>query len=86
MNPLYARHFALKGFSEIQQTALENARVFIVGCGGLGNLASMYLSTAGIGELCINDFDTVDVSNLQRQLLFNTTDIKQKKPLWRKIN
>ena len=79
MNPLYTRHFALKEFDEQEQDFLKNSTVMIIGCGGLGNLCSMYLATAGIGKLIVNDFDNVDVTNLQRQILYSKADIGQNK-------
>lgn len=79
MKPYYSRHFSLDGFSAESQDSLENSRVLIVGCGGLGNLTAMYCCTAGIGQLLINDFDSVDESNLQRQLLFAHADIGKNK-------
>ncbi|MBT8142776.1 MAG: HesA/MoeB/ThiF family protein [Gammaproteobacteria bacterium] len=75
----YARHLSLKEFGESEQARIQSAKVLIVGCGGLGNLAAMYLTTAGVGKLCINDFDSVDESNLQRQILFRTSDIGHNK-------
>ena len=81
MNPLYSRHYSLKEFNAPEQQALQNASVLIVGCGGLGNLAAMYLTTAGIGRLVVNDFDTVDQTNLQRQLLFQGSDVGKNKAL-----
>jgi adenylyltransferase/sulfurtransferase len=79
MNDFYARHLALKGFGDREQSNLSDSTVMLVGCGGLGNLAAMYLCTAGIGKLIVNDFDTVDESNLQRQILFRRTDIGKNK-------
>lgn len=81
MNPLYTRHFALKEFDQKQQDILASSTVGIIGCGGLGNLTTMYLTTAGIGKLIINDFDSVDITNLQRQILFKSTDIGKNKAL-----
>lgn len=81
MNPLYSRHYALADFADTQQNALAQAKVLIVGCGGLGNLVAMYLCTAGVGRLVINDFDTVDITNLQRQILFQAQDIAKNKSI-----
>lgn len=54
------------------QLRIARARVFIVGCGALGSMVAMQLAGAGVGEIEIADFDTVDVSNLQRQFFFTT--------------
>lgn len=75
----YNRQIMLKKIGEDGQLALRNAKVLIVGMGGLGNPASLYLNAAGIGTLFIADGDTVDITNLQRQILFNDNDIAQKK-------
>ena len=75
----YNRQIILKKIGEKGQLALRNAKVLIVGMGGLGNPASLYLNAAGIGTLFIADGDTVDITNLQRQILFNDNDIKHKK-------
>lgn len=65
----YARQTILPGMGEEGQLRLKQASVFIVGCGGLGSPAAMYLAAAGIGRLGLCDFDNVEASNLQRQLL-----------------
>ena len=57
MNPLYTRHFALDEFSAQEQVMLSDSRVLIVGCGGLGHLVGTYLTTAGVGNLFLNDFE-----------------------------
>ncbi len=69
----------LKSIGEEGQIALRNANVMIVGMGGLGNPVSLYLAAAGIGTLFIADGDTVDITNLQRQILFTENDIDQNK-------
>ncbi|HET7570137.1 MAG TPA: HesA/MoeB/ThiF family protein [Gammaproteobacteria bacterium] len=71
----YARHFSLPGFGAGQQTRLQNARVLIVGLGGLGSPAAQYLAAAGVGTLVLNDFDSVDLTNLQRQSLYAEADV-----------
>ncbi|HET7370812.1 MAG TPA: HesA/MoeB/ThiF family protein, partial [Gammaproteobacteria bacterium] len=71
----YARHFSLPGFGAEQQARLEEARVLIVGLGGLGSPAAHYLAAAGVGTLVLNDFDSVDLTNLQRQSLYAETDV-----------
>lgn len=65
----YARQTILPSMGEEGQLRLKHAAVFIVGCGGLGSPAAMYLAAAGIGRLGLCDFDNVEASNLQRQLL-----------------
>lgn len=61
------------------QLKLKNARVLLIGTGGLGAPVAMYLAAAGVGKLGLVDFDTVDVSNLQRQVIHGTKDVGKKK-------
>ena len=68
----YSRHTLLSEVGEAGQIKLLEAKVLLIGAGGLGSPAAMYLAAAGVGTLGIVDFDTVDVSNLQRQLLHGT--------------
>lgn len=75
----YSRQIMLKKIGEQGQLKLRNATILIVGMGGLGNPVSMYLAAAGIGKIIIADGDTVDITNLQRQVMFNETDIEQNK-------
>lgn len=75
----YARHFRLPGFSEETQQKLRDARVLIVGVGGLGCPAALYLAGAGVGTITLCDADDVSVTNLHRQVLFDSTCIGQKK-------
>lgn len=58
---------------------LRASRVMVVGCGALGSLCSMYLTASGVGNITIADFDTIDVSNLQRQLFFTETGLGESK-------
>jgi molybdopterin/thiamine biosynthesis adenylyltransferase len=75
----YSRHILLDEVGEEGQIKLLNSKVLLVGAGGLGSPAAMYLAAAGVGTLGIVDFDTVDVSNLQRQLLHGTKDVGRPK-------
>jgi adenylyltransferase/sulfurtransferase len=70
---------ALPGFSENTQRLLQNARVLVVGAGGLGCPAAQYLAAAGVGTLGIADFDVISVSNLHRQILYTPDDAGKKK-------
>ena len=75
----YGRQIMLKQIGEQGQIALRNAKVLIVGMGGLGNPVAMYLAAAGVGSLYLADGDHVEITNLQRQILFNEQDIKNNK-------
>lgn len=75
----YSRHFVLPDFGKASQYKLKTAHVTVVGAGGLGNPVLQYLAAAGVGQLQIIDFDTVSISNLQRQVLFQTDDIDKPK-------
>ena len=77
----YQRHLSLAGFGPEAQAALQRSRVLVIGAGGLGCPILLYLAAAGVGQLTIIDADTVDVSNLQRQVLFTTADAGQPKAL-----
>ena len=68
----YARHIILDEVGEEGQLQLLNSKVLVVGAGGLGSPVLLYLAAAGVGTLGIVDFDTVDISNLQRQILHAT--------------
>src|SRR5580700_10011816 len=71
----YSRHLSLSEIGPAGQEKLRASRVLIVGAGGLGSPAALYLAAAGIGTLGVLDFDVVDESNLQRQVLFDTAGV-----------
>ena len=75
----YSRHLILPEVGMDGQRALKAAKVLCIGAGGLGSPAAMYLAAAGVGTLGIVDFDVVDISNLQRQLLHGTSDVGRPK-------
>ena len=75
----YGRHLSLPHFGLDGQRRLKAARVLIVGAGGLGSPAALYLAAAGIGTIGLVDFDVVDSTNLHRQLLYGTRDVGRRK-------
>lgn len=75
----YSRHILLPEFGEEGQLKLKNASVLVIGAGGLGSPVLLYLTAAGVGNIGIADFDEVDLSNLQRQILFSEDDIGESK-------
>lgn len=75
----YARHLAIPEFGMEAQRKLKAARVLCIGAGGLGSPVTMYLAAAGVGCLGLVDPDTVEISNLQRQLLFGQSDLGRPK-------
>ncbi|MBI4712312.1 MAG: molybdopterin-synthase adenylyltransferase MoeB [Planctomycetes bacterium] len=75
----YSRHIRLPGFGTEGQKKIESARVLVVGAGGLGSPAITYLAGAGVGLLGITDDDTVELSNLPRQILHTSDNVDQPK-------
>ena len=75
----YSRHLIIPDVGMAGQKRLKNAKVLVVGAGGLGSPALLYLAAAGVGTLGIVDFDTVDESNLQRQIIHGVSDIGKSK-------
>src|SRR6202161_2644532 len=75
----YSRHLIIPDVGMDGQKRLKNAKVLCVGAGGLGSPALMYLAAAGVGTLGIVEFDTVDESNLQRQIIHGQSDIGRSK-------
>lgn len=75
----YKRHLNLPMFGEEAQLKLKQASVLVIGAGGLGAPVLNYLTAAGVGTIGVVDADAVEETNLQRQVLFSTNDIKQKK-------
>jgi molybdopterin/thiamine biosynthesis adenylyltransferase/rhodanese-related sulfurtransferase len=75
----YSRHLLLPEVSAAGQRRIKAARVLCLGAGGLGSPAALYLAAAGVGTIGLVDFDRVDLSNLQRQVLYGTDDVGTKK-------
>jgi adenylyltransferase/sulfurtransferase len=76
---LYKRQTTLTEIGEEGQQKLLQTKVIVVGCGGLGSVAAVYLAASGIGNIHLIDFDIVDASNLHRQVFYKTEDIGQPK-------
>ncbi|GGG94300.1 adenylyltransferase/sulfurtransferase MoeZ [Polaribacter pacificus] len=72
---LFKRQITLSEIGEIGQQKLQKASVVVVGCGGLGGPIAVHLATSGIGKLHLIDFDTIDLSNLHRQVYFSLADV-----------
>ena len=75
----FARHLLLPGLGELGQRRLRSARVLLIGAGGLGSPAGLYLAAAGVGTIGIVDDDVVDLTNLQRQVLHGHADVDRAK-------
>ena len=75
----YSRHLILPDVALAGQKKLKSARILLIGAGGLGSPAALYLAAAGVGTLGIVDFDVVDLSNLQRQVLHGTSEVGRPK-------
>src|SRR5437868_1806268 len=75
----YSRHLALREIGVAGQEKLKAARVLIIGAGGLGSPSALYLAASGVGTLGILDHDRVDISNLQRQVLYDTGSVGRSK-------
>ncbi len=75
----YARHLILPEIGEAGQERLKRGSVLVVGAGGLGSPAAIYLAAAGVGRIGLVDFDVVDATNLHRQVLYGTSDVGRPK-------
>ena len=75
----YNRHIIIPGFGIEGQQKIRDAKVLVVGSGGLGSPVLLYLAAAGVGTIGIVDFDVVDDSNLQRQVLFGIESVGEAK-------
>lgn len=75
----YSRQITLPAIGKTGQQRLGDASVLIIGAGGLGTPASLYLASSGVGQLLINDFDSIDASNLPRQILYRDDDVGKRK-------
>lgn len=70
----YSRQISVDEIGEPGQIRLLSSKVTVVGCGALGSMVAMQLASAGVGEIVVADFDTIDISNLQRQFFFKTDE------------
>jgi sulfur-carrier protein adenylyltransferase/sulfurtransferase len=75
----YSRHLIIPEFNIEGQRKLKESKVLVVGTGGLGSPLLLYLTAAGVGNIGLIDFDVVDDSNLQRQVLFGVLDVGKPK-------
>jgi Dinucleotide-utilizing enzymes involved in molybdopterin and thiamine biosynthesis family 2 len=72
---LFSRQLQLKEITSVGQNKLLQAKVVVVGCGGLGGAAAVHLAASGVGHIHLVDFDTVAISNLHRQVFFTLDDV-----------
>jgi molybdopterin/thiamine biosynthesis adenylyltransferase/rhodanese-related sulfurtransferase len=77
----YSRHLVLREIGVAGQEKLKAARVLVIGAGGLGSPSALYLAASGVGTIGVIDFDKVDVSNLQRQVIYDTASVGMPKAL-----
>ena len=82
----YNRNIVLPEIDIDGQLTLSNSKVAVIGLGGLGCPAATYLASSGIGDICLVDFDSVSLSNLNRQVLFNENNISEDKVIAAKSN
>src|SRR6267154_704741 len=75
----YSRHIIMPEVGLDGQRKLKAAKVLVIGTGGLGSPLALYLAAAGVGTIGLVDFDTVDISNLHRQILYTTADVGRPK-------
>ena len=75
----YSRHLIIPDVAMTGQKRLRNAKVLCIGAGGLGSPVAMYLAAAGVGTIGLVDFDVVDETNLQRQVIHGTSDVGRPK-------
>ena len=76
---LFKRQITLPEIGEVGQQKLQDAAVLVIGCGGLGSPIGVYLAASGVGKIHLVDFDTVDISNLHRQVFYTLDDIGKSK-------
>jgi len=76
---LFKRQITLPEIGEVGQQKLQEAAVLVVGCGGLGSPVAVYLASSGVGKIHLVDFDTVDISNLHRQVFYSLDDVGKSK-------
>ncbi|MFK8061406.1 MAG: ThiF family adenylyltransferase, partial [Polaribacter sp.] len=78
-NQLFKRQITLSEIGEVGQQKLQSASVLVVGCGGLGSPIAVYLAASGLGKIHLVDFDTVDITNLHRQVFYSLDDVNEPK-------
>lgn len=76
---LFKRQITLQEIGEVGQQKLQNCSVLVVGCGGLGSPIAVYLASSGVGKIHLVDFDTIDVTNLHRQIFYSVDDVGKSK-------